>query len=45
MPGIEARPPERTETRSGFFESPNALPVSLPTWSSAFSTCAFSAAG
>ena len=29
MPGIEARPPERTETSSGFLESPNALPVEL----------------
>src|SRR5665811_388169 len=45
MPGIEARPPERTETSSGFLGSPKALPVSLPTWSSAFSTCAFNAPG
>ena len=30
IPGIEARPPERTDTSNGFFESPNALPVSLP---------------
>jgi len=35
MPGIEARAPERTETRSGFLESPKDLPVSLPMCSSA----------
>jgi len=29
--GIEARPPDRTDTSSGFFLSPNALPASLPT--------------
>ena len=29
MPGIEARPPERTDTSSGFLASPNALPVEL----------------
>ena len=27
MPGIESRAPERTETSSGFFRSPNFLPV------------------
>ena len=27
MPGIEARAPDRTETRSGFVASPNTLPV------------------
>ena len=27
MPGIEARAPERTETRRGFSRSPNFLPV------------------
>jgi hypothetical protein len=26
IPGIEARAPERTETRSGFFGSPNFFP-------------------
>ena len=26
MPGIESRAPERTETSSGFFRSPNFLP-------------------
>ena len=45
MPGIEARAPERTDTSSGFFASPNVLPVILPTWSSAFSTCAFNSFG
>ena len=45
MPGIEARPPERTDTSSGFFGSPNPLPVILPIWSSAFSTCAFNSFG
>ena len=29
MPGIESRAPERTETSSGFFVSPNFLPVSF----------------
>ena len=29
MPGIESRAPERTETSSGFFGSPNFLPVSF----------------
>jgi hypothetical protein len=27
MPGIESRAPDRTETSSGFFRSPNVLPV------------------
>ena len=27
MPGIESRAPDRTETSSGFFTSPNFLPV------------------
>ena len=45
MPGIEARAPERTETKSGFFGSPKPLPVILPTAASAFSTCAFRSFG
>ena len=28
MPGIDARAPERTETSSGSFASPNRLPAS-----------------
>ncbi len=27
MPGIDARAPDRTDTRSGFFTSPNFLPA------------------
>ena len=29
MPGIEARAPERTETKSGFAGSPNLAPTSF----------------
>ena len=42
---VENGAPERTETSSGSLASPNALPVSLPIWSSAFSTCALSSFG
>jgi hypothetical protein len=45
MPGIEARAPERTETRSSRSGSPNRRPVTSPTLSSAAATCASSSAG
>ena len=45
MPGIEARAPERTETRSGFPASPKVLPAILPTWASARATSSFSSGG
>ena len=41
MPGIEARAPERTESRSGLAGSPNACPVWRPTSATAASTCAY----
>ena len=45
MPGMEARAPERTETRSGLAASPKALPVSSSTTASAAAACCFSSAG
>ena len=45
MPGIEARAPERTDTRSGLLLSPKVLPVMRPTAASAFSTCALRSFG
>ena len=36
MPGIESRDPERTDTSSGFFGSPNFLPVSFSSQAMAF---------
>ena len=38
MPGMEARAPERTETRSGLAASPKRLPVRVSTVSSAVFT-------
>ena len=37
-PGMDARAPERTDTSSGFVESPNLRPVRLSTKFNAFST-------
>ena len=45
MPGIEERAPERTESSSGFFGSPNLLPEDFSTPASAAATCSLSAAG
>ena len=45
MPGIEARPPERTETSSGFCASPNLAPTVFSILASAASTSAFSSFG
>ena len=45
MPGIETRAPERTETNSGFFGSPNFAPTISSIWRSAASTSAFSSGG
>ena len=45
MPGMEARAPERTETRRGFWASPNFLPMSPSTRARFASTSAASAAG
>ena len=38
MPGIEARAPERTDTRSGISRSPNFMPVRRSMFFMAFST-------
>ena len=40
MPGIESRAPERTETSSGFFRSPNFLPVCCSSAAMPASICA-----
>ena len=45
IPGIEARAPERTETRSGFSGSPKRLPSAFSTRASASATCFLSAGG
>ena len=45
MPGMEARPPERTETSSGSPASPNRLPVTRAIASSASSSCASNPSG
>ncbi len=38
MPGIEARAPERTDTRSGISRSPNFMPVRFSMFAIARST-------
>ena len=43
MPGIESRAPERTETSSGFFASPNFLPVCFSIEATPACICALSA--
>ncbi len=45
MPGIEARAPERTETRSGFAGSPNLAPTSFSIRATALRMSASSALG
>ena len=45
MPGIENLAPERTETSSGFFGSPNVLPTDCSTRASAASVSSQSPAG
>jgi len=45
IPGMEARAPERTETRSGFFGSPNFFPISFSTAAMLEATSALSPAG
>ena len=45
MPGIESRAPERTETSSGFFTSPNFLPVCFSIDATPACICALSADG
>jgi hypothetical protein len=45
MPGMETRAPERTDTSSGFFGSPNLAPTISSILCSAASTSAFSSGG
>ena len=45
MPGMDARAPERTDTSSGLFASPNERPTVFSTDANAFSTSSFNSAG
>ena len=45
MPGMDSRAPERTETRRGFFLSPNFLPKVLSSLTTAASIWGFTSEG
>ena len=45
MPGIDARAPERTETRSGFLRSPNLRSTDFSTFARLSATCCFNSGG
>src|SRR4030095_4152538 len=45
MPGIEARAPDRTDTRTGCSASPKRLPTAFSTRASASATCFFRRGG